>query len=111
MIEVIKDVAIAIILAGVCTICGYILKSKKRNILQIVTDLIQKAESSITGSNMGATKKEKVIAQLKAMGIEVTEWLDKEIDEIVKYLNEQSGWFVDEAKDAVTSQPSKSIEN
>lgn len=111
MIDVIKDVAITITLAVVCMICGYILQAKKRNILQIVTDLIQKAESTITGSNMGAVKKEKVIAQLRVMGIEVTAWLDKEIDEIVKYLNDQSGWLVDDAEDTLTDQSLQSIGN
>lgn len=107
MVDVIKDVAIALILAGVCAICGYILKTRKQNILKIVTDLIQNAEESVTGSNMGVKKKEKVIAQLNAMGIKVNDWLDKEIDSIVAYLNSQSGWFVSEAQDAISDKDSE----
>lgn len=100
MTEAIKEILTALIFAGVCAICAYVLKIRKQQILATVTDLIQKAESAITGSGMGAEKKAKVIAQLEAMGIKVNSWLSTEIDAIVKYLNEKSGWFADEATDA-----------
>ena len=100
MSEVIKDILTALIFAGVCAIGAYILKMRKQEILSIVTDLIQNAESAVTGSGMGAEKKAKVVAQLEAMGIKVNTWLSAEIDLIVKYLNEKSGWFADEATDA-----------
>lgn len=100
MSEVIKDILTALIFAGVCAIGAYILKMRKQEILSIVTDLIQKAETAVTGSGMGAEKKAKVVAQLEAMGIKVNTWLSAEIDLIVKYLNEKSGWFADEATDA-----------
>ena len=100
MSEVIKDILTALIFAGVCAIGAYILKMRKQEMLSIVADLIQKAESAVTGSGMGAKKKAKVIAQLEAMGIKVNTWLSAQIDLIVKYLNEKSGWFADEATDA-----------
>lgn len=100
MSEVIKDILTALIFAGVCAIGAYILKMRKQEILSIVTDLIQKAETAVTGSGMGAEKKAKVVAQLEAMGIKVNTWLSAQIDLIVKYLNEKSGWFADEATDA-----------
>lgn len=100
MTEVIKEILTALIFAGVCAIGAYVLKIRKQQILATVTDLIQKAESAITGSGMGTEKKAKVIAQLEAMGIKVNSWLSTEIDAIVKYLNEKSGWFADEATDA-----------
>lgn len=76
MLEAVKDLVILLILAGVCMICAYILKAKKQEIRKIATDLIQKAEVTITGSGMGSEKKAKVIAQLGAMGIKVDAWLD-----------------------------------
>ena len=97
MWDVIKEILTALIFAGVCAIGAYILKLRKQELLATVTDLIQKAENAITGSGMGAEKKAKVIAQLEAMGIKVNSWLSAEIDIIVKYLNEKSGWFADEA--------------
>ena len=100
MTEVIKEILTALIFAGVCAIGAYVLKLRKQQILATVTDLIQKAESAITGSGMGAEKKAKVIAQLEAMGIKANTWLSAQIDLIVKYLNEKSGWFADEATDA-----------
>ena len=99
MWDVIKEILTALIFAGVCAIGAYILKLRKQELLATVTDLIQKAENAITGSGMGAEKKAKVIAQLEAMGIKVNSWLSSEIDTIVKYLNEKSGWFADEATD------------
>jgi len=97
MFDILKNIAIALILAGVCAIGAYILKNRKQQILAIVTNLIQEAENTVQGSGLGTEKKAKVIAQLEAMGITVNDWLDKEIDAIVKYLNDKSGWFVDEA--------------
>ena len=106
MLEVIKDLALLLILAGVCVIGAYILKAKKQEIRKIATDLIQKAEIAITGSGMGAEKKAKVIAQLQAMGIKVDAWLDTEIDTIVAYLNAKAGWLVGEAIDGVSDDSS-----
>ena len=106
MLEVIKDLVLLLILAGVCVIGAYILKAKKQEIRKIAKDLIQKAEVTITGSGMGAEKKAKVIAQLQAMGIKVDTWLDTEIDAIVAYLNAKAGWLVGEAIDEVSDDTS-----
>lgn len=106
MLEVVKDLALLLILAGVCMIGAYILKAKKQEIRKIATDLIQKAEITITGSGMGAEKKAKVIAQMQAMGIKVDAWIDTEIDAIVAYLNAKAGWLVGEAIDGVSDDTS-----
>ena len=106
MLEIIKDLVLLLILAGICVIGAYILKTKKQEIRKIATDLIQKAEISITGSGMGAEKKAKVISQLEAMGIKVDAWLNTEIDVIVAYLNDKAGWLAGEAIDRVTDDHS-----
>lgn len=106
MLEIIKDLVLLLILAGICVIGAYILKAKKQEIRKIATDLVQKAEIAITGSGMGAEKKAKVIAQLQAMGIKVDAWLDAEIDAIVAYLNAKAGWLVGEAIDGVSDDTS-----
>jgi hypothetical protein len=98
MKEFITDFLIALILAGVCGIGSYMLKTRKAEILGIVHDLIQKAEEKIQGSGMGAEKKALVVTQLEAMGIKLTAWLDAEIDTIVKELNEKEAWYCDHAK-------------
>ena len=56
MTEAIKEILTALIFAGVCAIGAYVLKIRKQQILATITDLIQKAESAITGSGMGAEK-------------------------------------------------------
>ncbi len=99
MLETLKDIAIALILAGVCAIFAWLLKTRKQQLLATVTSLVREAEQAIQGSGLGAEKKEKVIAQLEAMGITVNGWLSTQIDNIVKYLNDKSGWFADSAGD------------
>ncbi|MGE4485336.1 MAG: hypothetical protein AB7C97_09545 [Oscillospiraceae bacterium] len=99
MLEVFKDIAITLILAGVCAIGAYTLKTRKQQILAIAAELIQKAENAIQGSGMGEEKKTLVITQLEAMGITVDTWLSGQIDSIVKYLNTKSGWLSDSAAD------------
>ncbi len=99
MIDVLKDILLALILAMVCAIGAYLLRARKQQILTVVTDLIQKAEDAIRGSDMGEEKKKVVIAQLQAMGIKVTSWLDKQIDIIVDYLNKKGAWLAGSALD------------
>lgn len=111
MLETMKEIALTLVLAGVCGIVAYLAKSNKQRVLQVVTDLVQKAESTIQGSGMGAEKKAKVVAQLEAMGITVNEKLSASIDKIVAFLNEKSGWLVesasDTAKDAIDDATEK----
>lgn len=102
MLDILKDIIIALILAGVCAIGAWLLKTRKQQILAIVTDLIQKAEQALQGSGLGAEKKAMVIAQLEAMGIKVTAWIDTEIDAIVFWLNMKGAWYAGEAKGAIT---------
>ena len=99
MLDSLKDIAIALTLAGVCAIGAWILRSRKQQILMTATDLIQKVENAVRGSGMGEDKKAKVVAQLEVMGVRVTSWLDRQIDKIVAYLNEKSAWFTDDAAD------------
>lgn len=42
---------------------------------------------------MGAVKKERVIAQLRTMGVHVTQWVEDTIDEIVAELNKSKAWL------------------
>jgi hypothetical protein len=100
MLETIKEIAIALILAGVCAIAGCLIKGRKQALLAAITDLVQKAEQAIQGSGMGADKKAKVLAQLEAMGIKVTAWMSQAIDDTVGLLNERSAWLVGDATDS-----------
>ena len=100
MAEIIQNIVQALVLAGVCAIAAYLLRARKQQIVATVTRLIQEAEEAVQGSGLGAEKKAKVIAQLQAMGITVTDGLSALIDRTVAYLNEKSGWFIREAEDA-----------
>ena len=97
MVETIKDVGEVLILAMLCWAAAYLLKARKQKILLTVTDLIQKAETAVQGSKMGAEKKALVIAQLQAMGITVTDKLSTLIDDTVALLNQKSGWLINKA--------------
>lgn len=106
MFDIIKNIIMLLILAGVCAILAGLLKSNKRQILATVTDLIQRAEQAVTGSGMGAEKKKMVIAQLEAMGIKVTAWLSTQIDNIVTQLNGRGAWYIKAAGEAINNTTS-----
>lgn len=50
-------------------------------------------EDDVQGSGMGAVKKERVIAQLRTMGVHVTQWVEDTIDAIVAELNKSKAWL------------------
>lgn len=81
------------ILALGCFILALLLKTNRDRILQLTTDLINKAEDAVQGSGMGEEKKAMVMAQLDAAGIKVTKWLDGQIDVIVATLNANGAWL------------------
>jgi hypothetical protein len=91
--ETLKDIAAALILAGVCAIGAWLLRARRQAVLALTAELIQKAEQAISGSGLGAEKKALVIAQLEAAGVKANAWLDGEIDSIVAWLNRKSAWY------------------
>ena len=107
MLENLQSILTALALAGVCAIGAWLLKTRKQQILAVVTNLVQEAETAIQGTGLGAEKKTKVIAQLEAMGVTVNTWLSEQIDNIVSYLNFKSAWFTSSA----TSEAGTVIQN
>lgn len=103
MLDIIKEIVMFLILAGVCAIGAELLRSQKRQIIATVADLIQKAEQAVQGSGMGNEKKKLVIAQLEAMGVKVTEWISTQIDNIVTQLNERGAWYATTAGSTITN--------
>ena len=99
MKEQIMNILIALALAGICGLLAMVLKANKKAIKQFVLDQIQKAETAIQGSGLGADKKALVIAQLEAAGVNAGKWVDKTIDDIVAALNKKNAWYCDQAKD------------
>lgn len=81
-----------------------LLRNHKASVLQYTAQLIQSAEQAIQGSNMGAAKKALVIAQLRAVGIEVNSWLSAAIDKIVEQLNAHGAWLAQQTEQAVSGQ-------
>jgi len=72
-------------------------------ILTYAEDLIQKAESTVQGSGLGAEKKAMVVAQLEAIGVSVNSWLSTQIDAIVTALNTKGAWLASEAQTNATT--------
>lgn len=103
MVGTIKDVGEVLILAMLCWAAAYLLKAQKQKIITTVADLVQKAETAVQGSKMGAEKKALVIAQLQAMGITMTDKLSTLIDDTVALLNAKSGWFINKAAETEKS--------
>lgn len=89
------------IAALACFIFAIIVKNNRQIILQYTAELVQKAETAIQGSGMGADKKALVIAQLQASGIRVNAWLDKQIDVIVATLNSTGAWLATQTRQGI----------
>ena len=85
-----------------CFILAILIKGNRQAVLQLATDLINKAESTIQGSGMRADKKALVIAQLQAAGIKVTSWLDHQIDVIVATLNKTGAWLATKTQEGIS---------
>lgn len=85
-----------------CFILAVLLKGNRQAVLQYATDLINRAETAIQGSGMGADKKALVIAQLQAAGIKVSSWLDHEIDVIVATLNKSGAWLATKTQQGIS---------
>ena len=98
MKEQIIEILEMLLLAGVLAIIGIVLRDRKKAILAQVHTYVQKAENIVQGSGMGPEKKALVIAWLRASGETVNAWLDKEIDIIVKELNDAQAWAIDGVK-------------
>jgi len=96
-----------LILIIVCAIGASVLQQKKKALLAVITDLVQKAETVVEGTKMGQDKKDKVTAQLEAMGYKMTTWTDKAIDDVVAMLNDKKGWLVTKAASCVTGWEQK----
>ncbi|WP_148228051.1 hypothetical protein [Syntrophobotulus glycolicus] len=101
--ETLQEVAVYFILALVCGIGAWLLKTKKEQLLKTIADLCQKAEEAVQGSGLGAEKKAKVIAYLEAAGVSVTDTVSNLIDEVVEKLNKKSGWLVSSATSTATA--------
>ena len=101
MMDYITDILLMLILAGLCSIGAYLLRTRKAQILATLTEIIQKVEEAVQGSGMGAQKKALVLAQLEAMGIKVEAWMSQAIDCIVKYLNDRQAWLTDQVNKPV----------
>lgn len=93
--ENLNDIILYAILIAVIYIVSAVLRSSKAKVLVYITQLVQQAEAAIRGSGMGEEKKALVIAQLGAMGIKATAWVDKAIDTIVATLNDKKAWLID----------------
>jgi len=101
--DTLKTIAVYLILALVCYILAYLLKSRKADLLKTITGLVQEAEKVVQGSGMGAEKKALVMIQLEAAGIKITAAVDSTIDSIVNLLNKNSGWLIDKTTDTASS--------
>lgn len=98
----IQEIIMTLILAAVCGLAAYLIRENKQRILQLTTELINRAEEAVQGSGMGAEKKQMVIAQLEAAGVRVTAWLSREIDFIVETLNARGAWLAKKTQENIS---------
>lgn len=100
--DAIKEILLAFVLALLCAVLAAVLKDRKAWILAQLAELVQRAETAVQGSGMGAEKKRIVIAQLEAMGVQVRAWMSTAIDNIVAALNEKQAWLTENAGDGLS---------
>lgn len=87
------DLMLTLLTICVFTLVAFLLSASKQKLRQLISELVQKMEDTVQGSNMGAVKKERVIAQLRTMGVHVTQWVEDTIDAIVAELNKSKAWL------------------
>lgn len=87
------DLMLTLLTICAFTLVAFLLSASKQKVRQLISELVQKMEDAVQGSNMGAVKKERVIAQLRTMGVHVTQWVEDTIDEIVAELNKSKAWL------------------
>ena len=93
MQEQIYKIIAALIFAGIMAVLATILSARKQAILAMIADLVQRAETAVSGSGMGSEKKKLVLAQLEAAGVRVTAYVSRAIDDIVAELNNRKAWY------------------
>lgn len=87
------DLMLTLLTICVFTLVAFLLSASKQKLRQLISELVQKMEDAVQGSGMGAVKKERVIAQLRTMGVHVTQWVEDTIDAIVAELNKSKAWL------------------
>ena len=86
------DLMLTLLTICAFTLVAFLLSASKQKVRQLISELVQKMEDAVQGSNMGAVKKERV-AQLRTMGVHVTQWVEDTIDAIVAELNKSKAWL------------------
>ena len=99
-----QKILLLMIFSTLCGLAAYVVRVNKQRILQLTTDLINRAEEVVQGSGMGAEKKALVIAQLEAAGVRVTAWLDKQIDFMVAAFNAHGAWLAKKAQGKISGR-------
>lgn len=100
---------IYLIFIALVSIAGILIKNNRQTVKTKILELVQTIEGQIQGTGLGPEKKALLIKQLDAAGITVTTWVDKQIDNIVDYLNTTKGWLVTKATETVTSTTEEAI--
>ena len=78
------DLMLTLLTICAFTLVAFLLSASKQKVRQLISELVQKMEDAVQGSNMGAVKKERVI---------VTQWVEDTIDAIVAELNKSKAWL------------------
>jgi hypothetical protein len=102
MLEILKDIATSLALAGVLAVGVWLLKTRKQQLIITLNNLIQMAEEGIKGSGLGETKKAWVIAQLEIIGVKVTDTVSALIDELVDIMNKKQTSLTDAVASTAT---------
>jgi hypothetical protein len=111
-----KDIIVSAITLGIVSaVARLILPLSKKFVSWLINIFVATAEDKITGSKMGAEKKEYVCKKLRIFGVKTNEFISDMIDGTVEAMNNKSVTVSDNLKEtikeSITEQVEVSVEN
>lgn len=107
-----KDIIISAIMLGfISALARLILPRIKTFVEWLINLLVNQAEKKITGSKMGAEKKEYVIKNLRIFGIKTNDFISDMIDGTVDAMNNKKIDMTEDIKENIQTTIAEKIED
>ena len=107
-----KDILVSALTLGlISAVARLVLPYSKKFVALLINKLVARAERKITGSKMGAKKKEYVCKKAKVFGVKANEFLSDLIDGAVEAMNTKETSVSSALKEDITEQIENGIES
>lgn len=101
----------AIMLGFISALARLILPHLKLFVAWLIALLVKHAEDKITGSKMGAKKKEYVIKNLRIFGIKTNDFISDMIDGTVEAMNNKKVRMTEDIKENIQATIEETVDN